>query len=184
MSRVHDPDANPGKGSLDPPSKALLGYRERLQAEADKDRAAREQEHIDDQQIGRLEAEAAPLIDEIFQAYGWPRISLFGAQAAANFWLLVQHQEPNKQRRMLPSLQAAVAAGDASASAYAYLFDRLQVASGKAQHWGTQSRCVHHHAVLYTLDASATEVNTRRKLIGIPMLGEDDSESICKRASD
>lgn len=159
----------------------IVSFRDRLQAEADKDKAARQKTHFDDEEMERLAVESLPLLNEIFEAYGWPTVAVFGAQAAANYWLLVQHQEVDTQKRMIESLQEAMTAGEASKMNYAYLFDRIQVSEGKPQHWGTQSRCEQGHAVLYPLDAGRTEVDGRRQAIGLAALNGTESESLCQR---
>ena len=161
----------------------VVSFRDRLQAEADKDKAARKKEHLDDAEMAQLAAEALPLVNEIFETYGWPTVTVFGAQAAANYWLLVQHQEVDTQKRMIGSLQEAMTAGEASKMNYAYLFDRIQVSEGKPQHWGTQSRCEQGHAVLYPLDAGTNEVDGRRKAVGLAALNGTESENLCQHSN-
>ena len=71
----------------------------------------------------------------IFDRYGWIAKSLAGGDASHDFWLLIQHQTPEIQRRMLPALEKAAKNGDASLSDYAYLYDRVQMGLGRPQHW-------------------------------------------------
>ena len=67
--------------------------------------------------------------------------SLAGRDAAHDFWLLVQHQTPDIQRRLLPALEIAAKSGNASMADYAYLYDRVQAGLGKPQRWGNTVKC-------------------------------------------
>jgi hypothetical protein len=53
-------------------------------------------------------------------------ISIFGAQASDDFWLLVQHQPLAVQDSMLPAMRRATENGEAAKRNYAYLFDRFR----------------------------------------------------------
>ncbi len=68
---------------------------------------------------------------------GW---SLVGEEGALAAWVLIQHADLqlDLQRRGLAMLQAAVGADDASAGDLAYLIDRVRVADGEPQVYGTQ----------------------------------------------
>ncbi|MBG0818763.1 DUF6624 domain-containing protein [Planomonospora sp. ID82291] len=71
---------------------------------------------------------------------GWPGADMVGERAAQAAWLLVQHADldPDFQRSCLPLLHAAVEAGHAQPSHLAYLIDRVHVAEGRPQLYGTQ----------------------------------------------
>ncbi len=79
-------------------------------------------------------------IVEIFDLHGWPGWSLVGEDGSSAAWAIVQHADlrPDVQRRGLELLGAAVAAGDASPGDLAYLEDRVRVAAGEPQRYGTQ----------------------------------------------
>lgn len=77
---------------------------------------------------------------EILDRYGWPGWTLVGGDGAFAAWVLVQHADLDLplQRRGLELMQAAVDAGDADPSDLAYLVDRVRVAEGEPQVYGTQ----------------------------------------------
>jgi hypothetical protein len=77
---------------------------------------------------------------EIFDAHGWPGWALVGEDGSTAAWAIVQHADlqPDVQRRGLELLRTAVAAGDASPGDLAYLEDRVLVAAGEPQQYGTQ----------------------------------------------
>ena len=77
---------------------------------------------------------------EIFDEHGWPGWQLVGEDGSTAAWLIVQHADLDVefQRRGLALLEEAVAAGDASPGDLAYLVDRVRVADGQPQVYGTQ----------------------------------------------
>jgi predicted RNA-binding Zn-ribbon protein involved in translation (DUF1610 family) len=77
---------------------------------------------------------------EVIDTVGWPGRSLAGDDGAAAAWLLAQHADldPDFQRRCLGLLAEAVRQDDAAADHLAYLTDRVRLAFGEAQEYGTQ----------------------------------------------
>ena len=154
--------------SLDPKIAVL---QRQLASMAKEDQTARSRRQISEAEIEELATKDRPLLNQIFSAYQWPKLSLFGVDACDNFWLLVQHQSLALQQKMLPALQSAVAAGEASKTNYAYLFDRVQVNEGKPQHWGTQAKCEGGHAILDPVD-DAAHLAERRAKLALPPVSE------------
>lgn len=83
-------------------------------------------------------------IRAIVRRRGWPGRSMVGGDGAAAAWLLVQHASADRafQRACLTLLQAAVRAGEAPPMHLAYLTDRLLLADGLRQRYGTQLELV------------------------------------------
>jgi hypothetical protein len=77
---------------------------------------------------------------DLLATRGWPGRTLAGADGARAAWLLAQHadRDPDLQRTFLDALRGAVAAGEASPAELAYLEDRVRVADGRPQLYGTQ----------------------------------------------
>ena len=88
----------------------------------------------------QVDADNALRMAEILDEFGWPGWSLVGEDGAFAAWLLIQHADFNLdlQKRGLAMLRAAVEADDADPSDLAYLIDRVLVAEGKPQIYGTQ----------------------------------------------
>jgi hypothetical protein len=78
-------------------------------------------------------------LGQIVNRRGWPTISSVGTDGASAAWLLVQHADANPafQRRVL-DLMAALPKGEVSQTELAYLTDRVLLAEGKKQIYGTQ----------------------------------------------
>jgi len=112
----------------------------------------------------RADARNRPELLRIFDRFGWVTNSLAGKDAAHNFWLLVQHQTPEIQQRLLSAVEKAAKDGNASMSDYVYLYDRIQMGLGKPQPWGTQFKCENGKPVLYQVDDRAGLDNRRKAL--------------------
>jgi hypothetical protein len=87
-----------------------------------------------------VDAANARRMEEILEEHGWPGWSLVGEEAATAAWVLIQHADLRLplQELGLAYLQGAVDAGDASPGDLAYLIDRVRVAKGQPQLYGTQ----------------------------------------------
>jgi hypothetical protein len=87
-----------------------------------------------------VDADNLAWLKEVLTEVGWPGRSMVGEDGAHAAWLLAQHadQDPSFQRRCLEALSQAVADGEASSADLAYLTDRVLLAEGKPQEYGTQ----------------------------------------------
>jgi len=79
-------------------------------------------------------------LKEMVRERGFPGRSLVGADGASAAWLIAQHSSHDRefQREFLSLMEVAVAAGEAEPRHYAYLTDRIRLASGQPQVYGTQ----------------------------------------------
>lgn len=90
--------------------------------------------------MSRVDAENLPWLKQVIAEIGWPGQSEVGVDGAHAAWLLVQHADadPQFQRRCLDLLTAAAEQGEATNVDLAYLTDRVLLAEGKPQEFGTQ----------------------------------------------
>ena len=134
-----------------PDETGLAALRAELLAMAEEDQEIREYVASNfrpgeslDPEVGRrwarIDAANTARMQEIVAEHGWPGRSLVGEDGAGAAFLLVQHadQKPEFQKQCLPLLAAAVQAGEASPRDLAYLTDRVRVAEGRPQVYGTQ----------------------------------------------
>src|SRR5947209_14030056 len=112
-------------------------------------------------------------LKEIVDQHGWPGKSLVGAAGAQDAWLLVQHadRDPAFQKRCLELMTPLVAQGEVSAVNVAYLTDRVRVAEGKPQVYGTQFRQADGKMEPSPIEDEA-RVDERRKSVGLPPLAQ------------
>jgi hypothetical protein len=91
-------------------------------------------------QMDSVDRQNTTRMHEILEEHGWPGWSLVGEDGSTAAWVLVQHAdlEPEFQELALAYLMGAVAAEDASRGDLAYLIDRVRVAKGLPQVYGTQ----------------------------------------------
>jgi hypothetical protein len=77
----------------------------------------------------------------IVREHGWPTRSMVGDTASEAASLILTHSPSDVfQRQMLPLLDSAAMAGEASANHAAMLTDRVRTMDGKPQLYGTQFR--------------------------------------------
>ena len=103
--------------------------------------------------------------------FGWPGRRLVGDTAARAAWLLVQHADADTalQVQVLPLMERAVAAGDVRAQDYALLVDRVAVARGRPQVYGSQAEVVGGRIVFKPI-ADSAYVDARRARLGLSPL--------------
>lgn len=87
-----------------------------------------------------IDAEASAYLERVLDEYGWPTFEMVGRDGAEAAWAIAQHADrrPALQARALTLMEEAVAAGQAEPAKLAYLTDRVLVARGERQRYGTQ----------------------------------------------
>lgn len=116
------------------------------------------QQELHDELVGMLERDQAGRLGgqdsegdsarterlrEILDEYGWPTFELVGEDGEDAAWAIAQHSDldPEFQRYALELLRVAVDASQGSPGNLAYLEDRINVAAGENQNYGTQVGC-------------------------------------------
>jgi hypothetical protein len=114
--------------------------RDELLRRADLDQAARRDPAGNWNVIGEIDADNVQWLRGIVADHGWPGSSLVGDEAANAAWLLAQHADldPAFQRECLELLTEAAAKDEATPGQLAYLTDRVLIAEGRPQEYGTQ----------------------------------------------
>ena len=179
--------------SMDVDSESVESWHERLRVMVDMDQIARgatlaprpgQPSHLTAKQTQALMHSLAPVMRDV-DAHNHPylvellesrnpfSISTFGEQAARDAWLLVQHadRDPRLQRKALQLMQQ-LPSQDVSLRDMAYLEDRLAVADGRPQRFGTQGRCVPGSGWQPFELADAATVDRARQGVGLGSLAE------------
>jgi hypothetical protein len=114
------------------------GLRAELLRRVEVDQVARKA--LDPDAMLDADGENLPWLKRVIAEHGWPGASLVGDEGAHAAWLLAQHADadPAFQRQCLDLLTAAVEAGEARRRELAYLTDRVLLAEGMPQVYGTQ----------------------------------------------
>jgi hypothetical protein len=105
---------------------------------------------------------------EIIDAFGWPGLRFAGAASQTAF-LVVQHADHDTQRKYLPLLRDAVQRGDARGNNLALLEDRILIADGKPQIYGSQ---LGGTPLQFEPIEDEAHVDDRRRAIGLPPMAE------------
>jgi hypothetical protein len=117
---------------------------EELRAEllrrAEQDQAARRPRETDWESVRSVDADNLAWLKKVVAEVGWPCRSMVGEDGAHAAWLLAQHadRDPEFQRRCLDLITEAAEHGEASRAELAYLTDRVLLAEGQPQEYGTQ----------------------------------------------
>lgn len=113
-------------------------------------------------------------LKEIIDEHGWPTWDLVGKKAETAAWAIAQHSDLDLdfQQRALELLREAVVRGQASPGNLAYLEDRVAVALGEPQTYGTQVRCGPDGPVPATPIEDESGVESRRADAGLEPLAD------------
>jgi methionine-rich copper-binding protein CopC len=116
-------------------------------------------------------------LQEIISRYGWPGRSLVGDKASRAAFTVVQHSDHDRafQRSCLPLMKEAGRKGEIELWEIAFLTDRLLVADGKPQLYGTQFDPCEHSLDDPDSPCSVTDpehLDQRRKEMGLPPMDE------------
>jgi hypothetical protein len=117
-----------------------LDLRAELLHRAERDQAARGMPEPEWETVASVDADNLAWLKEVVAEVGWPDRSMVGEDGAHAAWLLAQHadRDPAFQRRCLDLVTQAAARGQASPAELTYLTDRVLLAEGKSQEYGTQ----------------------------------------------
>lgn len=125
-------------------------------------------------EVHEMDAKHGEWLKAAVKKHGWPGVSLVGKDGAEAAFALAQHggqSDLDFQKKCLELLAGAVKAKDASPVHLAHLTDRVRVAAGEKQVYGTE--VVEKDG---TLEAAPLEdeakVDERRKEVGLPPLAD------------
>ncbi|MEN1678774.1 MAG: DUF6624 domain-containing protein [Planctomycetota bacterium] len=124
------------------------------------------------ERLAEVDAENTRWMKGVIADHGWPTPKLVGKDGAAAAWLLVQHADADRkfQRRCL-DLMMALPADQVSRQNVAYLTDRVLLAEGEKQRYGTQFFPYHGKLLLRPVEERET-LDQRRREMGLPPVAE------------
>ncbi len=132
----------------------------------------------DDEQHARralmsLDAANTARLREIVTEIGWPTRSKVGELAEHRAWLLLQHADGDRDfQRSCLELMRREPADEVCPQHIAYLEDRLAVAAGRPQRFGTQLRPTVGGDLAPLAIEDPEHVDERRAAVGLPSLAE------------
>jgi hypothetical protein len=110
----------------------------------------------------------------VLAQYGWPGRRLVGDEGSHGAWLLLQHADRDTalQRTALRLLQNAVQSGDASPRDLAYLTDRVRLAEGRPQVYGTQLQYDSRGCASPRPSEEPAQLDARRASVGLETVAQ------------
>jgi hypothetical protein len=126
--------------------------------------------------LKKIDADNAKWLAGVVDRVGWPTVRLVGQDGADAAWLLVQHADADVkfQRRCL-DLMGAAPKDEVSPSNLAYLTDRVLLAEGRKQRYGTQFATIDGKLKPHPVEDEAN-VDERRAEAGLQPLAEYAAE--------
>jgi len=125
----------------------------------------------------RIDTANTEWLNDLVDARGWPGRSLVGEDGAKAAWLLAQHADQSRdlQRKFLDLLRGAVATGEAAGFDLAYLEDRVRVADGRPQLYGTQFQGLGEDLAPCPIE-DPDGLDERRAAVGLPPFAEYEAQ--------
>lgn len=120
----------------------------------------------------RIDRENTQWLIEAVGRHGWPTYAMVGRDGGDAAWLLVQHADANPkfQRRAL-DLMTGLPADQVSRPNVAYLTDRVLIAEGKKQRYGTQFTSMGGKLTPRPIE-DPENVDARRREMGLSTMAE------------
>jgi hypothetical protein len=128
--------------------------------------------------LGRVDVPNTERLKALVAENGWPTRAEVGADGRTAIFLLVQHadRDPAFQKEALGPMREAYEAGDASGGDLALLTDRILVAEGKPQRYGSQVYMEPGQPPALRPIEDEANVDTLRAEVGLPPLADYLSE--------
>jgi hypothetical protein len=110
----------------------------------------------------------------VLAQHSWPGRRLVGEEGSHGAWILLQHADRDTalQRTALRLLESAVQSGDASRGDLAYLTDRVRVAEGRPQVYGTQLQYDNRGCASPRPTEEPAQLDARRASAGLEPVAE------------
>ncbi|MBU1618235.1 MAG: hypothetical protein KJ556_03750 [Gammaproteobacteria bacterium] len=134
--------------------------------------------------VEKIDRENSIFLRKLLDTDGWPRVSEVGEAGARAAWLLAQHadHDPELQKKILGVMYELAAIGEALPANAAFLHDRIHVAEGTLQRFGTQGDCEAPGKWAPKAMESKDLVDEYRSRVGLPPLSayiDRASASLC-----
>ncbi len=122
--------------------------------------------------IDKIDKDNTKKLKELIKNYGWISINKFGRKTSSNAWLIAQHSDKDIDfQKYCLKLMNELKNNEVSKHDIAYLTDRILVAEGKSQRFGTQFRDFGDYLVLQPVE-DIQHLNDLRLKMGLSSIEE------------
>lgn len=113
-----------------------------------------------------IDAKNTRTLKNMIKKYGWPNKELIGIDGVSAMFLIIQHSSDlNFQESMLPNLERGYQNNEGvSGQQLALLTDRVLLAQGKKQIYGTQVKVENNEIIFKPIESEETVDNLRKKM--------------------
>lgn len=122
-------------------------------------------------EMGAVDAANQAALLEMVPPEGWFHRSRYGSEASQAAFLIVQHANIELWRRFVPVLEPLVLTGEVDGAMFALMYDRLALAEGRPQRYGSQMICVEGRYRVAPLE-DAEGIDARRAAVGLGPLAD------------
>lgn len=124
--------------------------------------------------IQKTDASNLIKVKAILDSHGWLGPKQVGAKGNSALFLVIQHSDLATQQKYLPMMRSAVKDGNARASSLALLEDRVALAEGRPQIYGSQIMRDQTHGGKYYIRPilDPDKVDERRASVGLNPLSD------------
>jgi hypothetical protein len=123
--------------------------------------------------INKKDSSNLVIVTSILDKYGWLGADVVGGKGNQTLFLVIQHSNRATQEKYLPMMREAVKNGKAEGSRLALLEDRVALAQGKKQIYGSQiSQDPVTHAYYVRPLEDPDNVDKRRAEVGLEPMAE------------
>ncbi|WP_372356868.1 DUF6624 domain-containing protein [Xanthomonas sp. NCPPB 3443] len=124
--------------------------------------------------IAPVDADNTAWLKQVVATQGWPGRRLVGEDGAKAAWILVQHADadPAFQAQVLALMEAALATQEVAPDDVALLTDRVLLAQGKPQRYGTQFKNDADGGMSLQPTEDEAGLGERRRRMGLPPMDQ------------
>lgn len=113
-----------------------------------------------------------PKVTAMLDQHGWLGPDEIGTEANKTLFLVIQHAPFATQKKYLPMMREAVKAGKARGSSLAMLEDRVALAEGRPQVYGSQLLSIDNGPYFVQPIEDPDHVDERRASVGLPPMAD------------
>jgi hypothetical protein len=124
-------------------------------------------------QLEAVDRETEAMLSSIVREHGWPGLNMVGVDGTQAASTMLQHASGETAKRTLPLVEAAFRARNVLGPNYASLVDKVRIAEGRPQLYGTSAKPFDREGeIVFHPIEDESHMDARRAEMGLPPLEE------------